>query len=167
VQQFATGVCTQVCVVWLHVSVVHGLLSLHCASVVQQFATGVCTQTLFSHVSVVQASLSLHSASLWQQPGIGVEAQPVAGSQELIVHGSLSSHTIGVKTHVFVAWSQVSVVHAFMSSQSASFWQQPGTPLLTQTLFSQVFVVHGLPSWHSASLWQQPGIGVEAQPVAG
>jgi hypothetical protein len=86
------------------------------------------------HVSpVVHALLSLHAVPLglfWaalQTPAVQTTCWhwfAGCGQSPLVVH--VTQPVIGVKTHVFVVWLQVSVVHGLLSLHCASVVQQPG-----------------------------------------
>ena len=114
----------------LHVSVVHGLLSLQ--------TLGVPEQAPPAHVSpVVHGLLSLHAAVLF------VKTQPVAGLHVSVVHGLLSLQTLAAPTQVPPAHVSP-VVHAFPSLHAAVVFACVHNPL-TQASF-----VHTLLSSQSA-----------------
>ena len=109
-------------------SVVHALLSSHTGA-------GPPTHTLFAQVSwVVQALLSVHGAVLL------VVTQPLAESQLSLVHGFLSSHTVGAPDLHAPAAQMSPVVHASPSLQTAVLlaWAQP--VLLAQLSVVQTFL---------------------------
>ncbi len=115
------------------ISVVHGLLSLHCTAVNW-------VQPLFLHVSpAVHASPSLHVTALakYTQP-------PLVSLHELSVHGLLSSQLSTAPRQTACAHVSL-VLHALPSSHaspSASMWTQPLPG-------SQLSVVHALLSLQS------------------
>ena len=74
---------------------------------------------LTSQVSVVHSLLSSHAASF------AAAMQPLAESQLSVVHATPSSHVIAEFVHAPVSVSQVSIVQASLSLQSASLVHLP------------------------------------------
>ncbi len=116
----------------LQTSAVQGSLSSQPMSLVQQPAPALWLQTLASQLSWVQSILSLQSPADWQQLG----------------------------TVLYAHWPalQVSVVHLFLSSQSASLAQEVNL-LYLHLYWVHLPTVRPEPSLQSVSTVQQDGSG--------
>lgn len=119
--------------------------------------------TQFVHVSV--GAVHFPSPHLGPQLGMVVLTQRPL-EQVSCVQSSLSKHSRLIEQHLpcdlnwHLLLTQVSTVHATLSSQSPEDVQQPGAFWYTQSLFMHASFVHAFKSLQSASTLQQPSGGL-------